>query len=97
MTASTKVIVRSSEPLGDSISGRVADLAGLEVSVADRVNPFGFSKKSALVADEAVDPVDAATSGPAAESAALLFKRIEALNLQNSGSFWHCDGAVLPW
>lgn len=33
----------------------------------------------------------------AAESAALLFKRIEALNLENSGSFWHCDGAVLPW
>jgi NAD(P)-dependent dehydrogenase (short-subunit alcohol dehydrogenase family) len=32
-----------------------------------------------------------------AESAALLFKRIEALNLDNSGSFWHCDGAVLPW
>jgi len=32
-----------------------------------------------------------------AESASLLFKRIEALNLENSGSFWHCDGAVLPW
>lgn len=33
----------------------------------------------------------------AAESASLLLKRIEALNLENSGSFWHCDGAVLPW
>ncbi|MCU0754090.1 MAG: SDR family NAD(P)-dependent oxidoreductase, partial [Xanthomonadales bacterium] len=32
-----------------------------------------------------------------AESAALLLKRIWALNLDNSGSFWHCDGAVLPW
>lgn len=32
-----------------------------------------------------------------AESASLLLKRIEALNLGNSGSFWHCDGAVLPW
>ena len=24
-------------------------------------------------------------------------KRIAALNLENTGSFWHCDGSELPW
>lgn len=31
------------------------------------------------------------------ESVAGLTERIEALNLDNSGSFWHCNGEVLPW
>ena len=31
------------------------------------------------------------------ESAAGLAERIEALNLENSGSFWHCNGEELPW
>ena len=33
-----------------------------------------------------------------AEQSALLLKdRIEQLNLENSGTFWHCDGSKLPW
>ena len=31
------------------------------------------------------------------ESAAGLAARIAALNLENSGSFWHCNGEELPW
>ena len=31
------------------------------------------------------------------ESVAGLVERIEDLNLQNSGSFWHCNGEELPW
>ena len=31
------------------------------------------------------------------ESAAGLAERIAALNLDNSGSFWHCNGEELPW
>ena len=31
------------------------------------------------------------------ESAAGLAARIAALNLDNSGSFWHCNGEELPW
>lgn len=31
------------------------------------------------------------------ESVAGLVKRIEALVLENSGSFWHCNGEELPW
>jgi NAD(P)-dependent dehydrogenase (short-subunit alcohol dehydrogenase family) len=31
------------------------------------------------------------------ESVAGLTERIEALNLENTGSFWHCNGDELPW
>jgi NAD(P)-dependent dehydrogenase (short-subunit alcohol dehydrogenase family) len=31
------------------------------------------------------------------ESAAGLAARIEDLDLENSGSFWHCNGEELPW
>jgi len=31
------------------------------------------------------------------ESAAGLIKRIDELNLENSGSFWHANGEMLPW
>ncbi len=31
------------------------------------------------------------------ESAAGLAARIQDLNLENSGSFWHCNGEELPW
>ncbi len=33
----------------------------------------------------------------AGESAQRLVQRIEALNLENSGTFWHASGEVLPW
>lgn len=32
-----------------------------------------------------------------AESASGLIERIDALNLDNTGSFWHCKGQELPW
>ncbi|NES72463.1 MAG: SDR family oxidoreductase [Okeania sp. SIO2D1] len=32
-----------------------------------------------------------------AEAASGLLKRIEQLNLNNSGTFWHAKGEVLPW
>lgn len=31
------------------------------------------------------------------ESVAGLTARIDALNLENTGSFWHCNGEELPW
>lgn len=31
------------------------------------------------------------------DSAKNLLQRIHELNLQNTGSFWHCDGPILPW
>jgi NAD(P)-dependent dehydrogenase (short-subunit alcohol dehydrogenase family) len=31
------------------------------------------------------------------ESAAGLSTRITALDLENTGSFWHCNGEELPW
>lgn len=34
---------------------------------------------------------------PPAESAAGLIERIDALTLEQSGSWWHADGQALPW
>lgn len=31
------------------------------------------------------------------EAAAGLIARMDALNLENSGTFWHSDGSILPW
>lgn len=34
---------------------------------------------------------------PASEAAVGLLQRIEELNLENTGTFWHTKGEVLPW
>jgi NAD(P)-dependent dehydrogenase (short-subunit alcohol dehydrogenase family) len=34
---------------------------------------------------------------PAQESARGLIARIDELNLENSGTFWHAEGYILPW
>jgi NAD(P)-dependent dehydrogenase (short-subunit alcohol dehydrogenase family) len=34
---------------------------------------------------------------PPDESARMLIERIDELNLENSGTFWHANGQVLPW
>ncbi|MEP4099754.1 MAG: short-chain dehydrogenase, partial [Paraglaciecola sp.] len=31
------------------------------------------------------------------QSASRLMERIDELNLDNSGTFWHANGEVLPW
>ena len=33
----------------------------------------------------------------AGESAAQLLERIDALSMDNSGTFWHANGEILPW
>ena len=43
------------------------------------------------------DMVNNAGDISAEVSAERLIQRIEALNLQNSGTFWHSNGEVLPW
>ena len=37
------------------------------------------------------------TGIPPTESASGLIDRIDALNLENTGTFWHAEGYVLPW
>lgn len=37
------------------------------------------------------------TGIPAAESAGGLIARIDELNMENTGTFWHAEGYVLPW
>ena len=43
------------------------------------------------------DMVNNAGDISAQASAELLIQRIEELNLDNSGTFWHSNGEVLPW
>jgi hypothetical protein len=31
------------------------------------------------------------------QAARQLLERLEALSLQNSGTFWHANGQILPW
>lgn len=37
------------------------------------------------------------TGIPPAQAAAGLIARIDELNLENSGTFWHANGEILPW
>ena len=62
------------------------DLAARGVSVAI-LHP-GFVRTSMTGNNGMIDPDDSAT---------LLIKRIDALTPQNSGTFWHANGDVLPW
>ncbi len=34
---------------------------------------------------------------PVSKSASGLIRRMDELNLQNTGSFWHAEGEILPW
>jgi NAD(P)-dependent dehydrogenase (short-subunit alcohol dehydrogenase family) len=62
------------------------DLSGLGVAVAI-LHP-GFVKTQMTSGHGNVEPDAAARD---------LLARIEALNLENSGTFWHASGEVLPW
>ncbi len=62
------------------------DLASRGVAVAI-LHP-GYVKTEMTGNHGSVEPDDAARD---------LLKRIDALTLQNSGSFWHANGEILPW
>jgi NAD(P)-dependent dehydrogenase (short-subunit alcohol dehydrogenase family) len=62
------------------------DLSRLGVAVAI-LHP-GYVKTEMTDNHGNVAPDDAASD---------LLQRIDALNLQNSGTFWHANGSVLPW
>jgi NAD(P)-dependent dehydrogenase (short-subunit alcohol dehydrogenase family) len=62
------------------------DLKARGIAVA-QLHP-GFVKTRMVNFGEIISPE---------ESAAGLAARIANLDLENSGSFWHCNGEVLPW
>jgi NAD(P)-dependent dehydrogenase (short-subunit alcohol dehydrogenase family) len=62
------------------------DLKGRGIAVA-QLHP-GFVKTRMVNFSGLITPQESATG---------LAERIEALNLENSGSFWHCNGEELPW
>ena len=66
-------------------------------SLALDLKPKGISLAILHPGFVQTDMVGHAGDISAAEAASRLAARIEALNLQNSGSFWHSNGQLLPW
>jgi NAD(P)-dependent dehydrogenase (short-subunit alcohol dehydrogenase family) len=62
------------------------DLRAREIAVA-LLHP-GYVRTDMTGNQGGVDPKDAA---------AQLIERIEELQIESSGSFWHANGEVLPW
>jgi len=78
---------RASKAAFNSLGRSLAiDLKGRGIAVA-QLHP-GFVKTRMVNFGGLITPE---------ESVAGLSERIEALNLENSGSFWHCNGEELPW
>jgi NAD(P)-dependent dehydrogenase (short-subunit alcohol dehydrogenase family) len=67
------------------------------VSLAHDLKHLGISVgiiHPGLVGTEMIGGYGDISPDQAAESIA---KRIEELNLENSGTFWHSNGEILPW
>lgn len=80
---------------GYRMSKVALNIAG--VSLAHDLKPKGVAVglfHPGLVATEMIGNIGDITPDEAAER---LVKRIDELNLKNTGSFWHSNGEVLPW
>lgn len=106
MSAGSKIAIVTSRmgSIGDNTSGgaygyrmsKVAvNMAG--ASLAHDLRPRGIAV--AILHPGHVRTEMTGGTGPlsAAESAAMLWARIDALTLETSGTFWHANGEVLPW
>ena len=101
----SKVIILTSRvgSVGDNSSGgnygyrmskAAANMAGknLALELADRGIAVGILHPG-LVATDMTGNTGVTTD----HAASGLIKRIDELNLENSGTFWHAEGEVLPW
>ena len=103
--AGAKVLILTSRvgSVGDNSSGGIygyrmskaaANMAGknLAIDLLDRGIAVGILHPG-MVATEMTG-----NSGVTAEhSVSGLLKRIEELTLENTGTFWHAEGEILPW
>ena len=79
---------------GYRMSKAAANMAGMNLSIElkDRGIAVGILHPG-LVATE----MTGNTGITAEQSASGLLKRIDELNLDNTGTFWHAEGEILPW
>jgi NAD(P)-dependent dehydrogenase (short-subunit alcohol dehydrogenase family) len=79
---------------GYRMSKAAANMAGMNLSIElkDRGIAVGILHPG-LVATE----MTGNTGITAEQSAGGLLKRIDELNLDNTGTFWHAEGEILPW
>ena len=103
--AGSKVLILTSRvgSVGDNSSGGIygyrmskaaANMAGknLAIELHDRGIAVGILHPG-MVATE----MTGNTGVTAEHSASGLLKRIDKLNLDNTGTFWHAEGEILPW
>jgi NAD(P)-dependent dehydrogenase (short-subunit alcohol dehydrogenase family) len=67
------------------------------VSLAHDLKPRGISVALLHPGLVGTDMIGRAGDVTPDESAALLVQRIDECNLDNSGTFWHANGEILPW
>ncbi len=105
MHAGSKLVILTSRvgSVGDNSSGgnygyrmskAAANMAGknLSIELKDRGIAVGLLHPG-LVATEMTGYSGVSTE----HSASGLIKRIDQLNLENTGTFWHAEGEILPW
>jgi NAD(P)-dependent dehydrogenase (short-subunit alcohol dehydrogenase family) len=90
--------------IGDNSSGGYygyrmskAALNAAGVSLAQDLRPRGIAVALLHPGYVQTDMTGKHGSFSPEEAARLLVQRIDALNLQTTGSFWHADGERLPW
>lgn len=80
---------------GYRMSKAALNIAG--VSLARDLKPAGVAVALLHPGYVQTDMVGNRGDIPAQEAAHRLVARIDELNLENSGTFWHSNGEVLPW
>ncbi|WP_289031415.1 SDR family oxidoreductase [uncultured Paraglaciecola sp.] len=74
-----------------------AALNSAGVSLAHDLKPFGVAVALLHPGYVQTEMVNHNGDISANQSASRLMQRIDELNLDNSGTFWHANGEVLPW
>lgn len=106
LTEGTKVAMITSRmgSIADNTSGAYigyrmskAALNAAGVSLAHELKPKGVAVALLHPGFVQTQMVNFAGDISATEAATRLVKRIEELNLTNTGSFWHSNGDLLPW
>jgi NAD(P)-dependent dehydrogenase (short-subunit alcohol dehydrogenase family) len=74
-----------------------AALNAMAMSLARDLKPAGIAVAILHPGFVKTDMTDGRGNVSPDEAARMLIERIDALNVENTGTFWHANGQVLPW